>query len=438
MRARWNPFPNFDGGGTNGTFARSGIATVWVIVSLPVVILLFVVVVELANLWLARAELEHALEAGASAGVKTWAELSEDDAHAAPNDETKTNAAREAARAAAAANNVRGQSVQLGLNDDADTDADADHNNASCDGDIILGGADKTTFTFNELADVGCGRSEEVEEEIFVTVELFVQTADTSADSSSFFISLDDTAGEDPFTGSITQIRVNLRNPASDFGIDDGVFDPFSGTGTPGEMNGFGPVLGAGNEVSGVTFDTSQASSGILDINIPAGNFTTDSSSNDLVFGIDTDDVDDPSPFDPRDDGNDFGDPGAASATPGRILFQIAPAGASLSEGFRIESLQPQGPDNMDNSRAVLQGNALNLQGTLTILIIIPDQDFAVLTQKTVPVESFSKSLFGVPIGPFDVSAQAIALSRCRENTLMDPVVLNPEFVHINIVNCTD
>ena len=51
---------------------RRGSATIWLIVTLPVLLILFCFVLNIAQQWLARVELENALEAAALAAVKEW------------------------------------------------------------------------------------------------------------------------------------------------------------------------------------------------------------------------------------------------------------------------------------------------------------------------------------------------------------------------------
>ena len=53
---------------------RSGSATLWMLIWLPCLLALFVALVGVANLWLARVELENAMEAAALAAVKHWGE----------------------------------------------------------------------------------------------------------------------------------------------------------------------------------------------------------------------------------------------------------------------------------------------------------------------------------------------------------------------------
>lgn len=92
-----------------GLFSRRrGSATLWLIICLPCLLTLFCVLVGVANLWLARVELENSLEAAALAAVKHWGETGGG----------STLEAREAGVAYAEANIVRGQGVVIGTNHD--------------------------------------------------------------------------------------------------------------------------------------------------------------------------------------------------------------------------------------------------------------------------------------------------------------------------------
>ena len=53
-------------------FHRRGIATFWIVLWLPVLLVMFCVVVNIGTIWLARVELENSLESTALAAVKEW------------------------------------------------------------------------------------------------------------------------------------------------------------------------------------------------------------------------------------------------------------------------------------------------------------------------------------------------------------------------------
>lgn len=57
---------------------RSGVVTLWLILTLPVLLMLLVFLIEIANVWRARVELENSLEAAALAAVKEWKKGSTD------------------------------------------------------------------------------------------------------------------------------------------------------------------------------------------------------------------------------------------------------------------------------------------------------------------------------------------------------------------------
>jgi hypothetical protein len=85
---------------------RRGSATLWMIIWLPCILTLFCVLVGVANLWLARVELENALEASALAAVKQWGQAGGG----------STDVPRQVGVAYAYSNIVRGNPVIIGKN----------------------------------------------------------------------------------------------------------------------------------------------------------------------------------------------------------------------------------------------------------------------------------------------------------------------------------
>lgn len=136
--------------------SRDGVATLWVILSLPICLTILVTVIEIGSLWSARSELCTALESAALAGVKTWGDGIEAGVSAVP----ATSAARQAAAATFAANTVGGTSWTLDLNDSGTASS---HGNLSCSGEIILGGMlPGSTAVDSGLAPL-CGSGTDVE-----------------------------------------------------------------------------------------------------------------------------------------------------------------------------------------------------------------------------------------------------------------------------------
>jgi len=105
-----------------GAARRAGVVTLWLILVLPVLLMLLIFLIEIANVWRARVELENALEAAALAAVKEWKEGSTD------------GAARAVAITYAAANTVAGESVVITENSGGDPNG-----NASATGNLVFG-----------------------------------------------------------------------------------------------------------------------------------------------------------------------------------------------------------------------------------------------------------------------------------------------------------
>lgn len=103
--------------------ARRGIATVWIIASIPAIFTLLILLTDIGSLWQARTELETALEAAALAAVQEWKATG------------NTNLARTAAQNFAQANTVLGNPVNLTSN----AGGGGVNDNSMCNGDIVLG-----------------------------------------------------------------------------------------------------------------------------------------------------------------------------------------------------------------------------------------------------------------------------------------------------------
>ncbi len=456
--------------------SRSGVAVLWLIAAAPAVLIFLCVMVEVAHIWNARVQLEVALESAALAGVKTWADLTEADnvpgPHDSPGEFSKTSAARDAALAAFAANNIGGTSFTLDRNEQDDGDDDTGYDNLNCpDGELLLGGFPTTgTTDFNVAAAVGCGRSTTSTQNIDLQLDITIDTSpgpgpggDTSTVPNVFNFSW--TSADPQTVGfSLTRVVIDLQWNANGTLMppDNGLFHPLAAgptvlnAGSPGTFNipgmgaaardandaaGNGPILynpgGAAAGDSDVTVATFTFSDPValggggtgyttLTIDVPVGEWTD---SEQLVFGVDTDLVDgDSNPENEDvDNGGDFGESGAASGNDPaqRIAFFIGFNGGA--ESLLDFVLQPTG------SRSRIVGK--NLQLAITISIIIPDEDYGVLAQKTIQINAICNNLFGLPIGPFTISGRSIATARCAgANSVL---VNNPLLVYVTGVNCT-
>jgi hypothetical protein len=102
---------------------RRGISTIWLVLFVPVFIIFLAMLVNIANVWLARVELENSLEAAALAAVKEWADAQGGD----------TYIPRRVAQQYAAVNCVRGKPVKLCNNYDDDANPETNPNqNLTC------------------------------------------------------------------------------------------------------------------------------------------------------------------------------------------------------------------------------------------------------------------------------------------------------------------
>ncbi len=102
---------------------RRGIATVWIIASVPAIFMLLILVTDIGTVWQARMELETAMEAAALAAVQEWKATG------------NTNLARTAAQNFAATNTVLGYPVLIASN----AGGGGTNDNSLCEGDILLG-----------------------------------------------------------------------------------------------------------------------------------------------------------------------------------------------------------------------------------------------------------------------------------------------------------
>lgn len=127
---------------------RHGVVGLWLIVALPVLLLLLILLIEIGNIWLARAELENALETAALAAVKQWG-----DSGGADNSAISSTS-RDVGVTYAAVNTVTGISVAITNNYNS---AAPPNFNASSTGNLIFGAVTTSgipwVFNSNEAVD---------------------------------------------------------------------------------------------------------------------------------------------------------------------------------------------------------------------------------------------------------------------------------------------
>jgi hypothetical protein len=106
----------------------------WVIAAAPALRVLFALVTEVGNIWLARIELSNAVEAAALAGAQAWGDAPAD------NYASRVNA-RNRALDFSQLNWVHGQPPVTALNNNGSGLDNDDNNNQSCAGSVILLGS---------------------------------------------------------------------------------------------------------------------------------------------------------------------------------------------------------------------------------------------------------------------------------------------------------
>jgi Flp pilus assembly protein TadG len=178
---------------------RRGSATLWMVMWLPCLMVLFCVLVGVANLWLARVELENALESAALAAVKQWGDAGGGD----------TLAARQVGIDYAHANAVRRKPV--GINSNYRASGGANQNDqcqvgmAPPTGNLIFGAVDHTdpnNLVFNAGIFPSCGLGT-------VLIDASANGSGNLAQDSAWGISFYKVASS-PATLQITRVVIDL------------------------------------------------------------------------------------------------------------------------------------------------------------------------------------------------------------------------------------
>lgn len=373
---------------------RSGAATIWLILIAPVMMIMVVAVIDLSNQTAARNELEHALESAALAAVETWGKNQ-------PNSAPSRSAARIAGVNFALANNVRGQPLVITSNGGGPPT----NENASCSGNLVLGGMTNSgsLVTFNAGSDPGCGRSSSTTVEFGVDITVTTDPAGSTFNDANAFQFKYNSAN--PAGYNISQIVINLRGNG-----DTDASWHLNTTGVPAvptEATGYGPVNGTltgitSSNISYVPGGSPVSTPSVLTINFLNGDFSV---GDEFHFGADTD-LMGVCMAALQDRGGAFGNGNA----PGMCTEVGAQFTITFSNGTNtvtITSFNPLTRLGPNSSSKIGQ------TGSQTVVVVIPDVDFAVKAQGSVTIPSMWNSLFGVAIGPSHVSATSFARFPC-------------------------
>ncbi len=400
---------------------RRGVATIWLILSLPIFAILLCAVLEVGNAWVARVELENSLEAAALAAAKEWGQ------NAAASGPGWTAGGRSRGMQLAAANTVREQSVtiasnlgtyDLGMNPNENKLCD-DVKGPPVDGNLVFGKIIENTLTgeltFDASEAPSCGAGTIV---VDASGSGNLQTAQNREWGISFHntpltpgtlrvvsVVLDAQAmgGTFVFTG-VPQVSANLLDGLATNAVRD----------TSG--NSQADVFGFANPATQITFSISGG-----------GRYLT------ILFSADG-----------GDDGFAPGDRfrfGAAVIRPpnnidgdgvgGRVGVTVTFSTTAVASGILVDNTDrkndcydPRLIDPVTGTFVVNPSGVADLpcpptagvgsNGQSYVLLSGSGQDFfGVRAQATVRVSSICSNLFGIPVADYCVSAKTIALYTC-------------------------
>ncbi|MBD3672514.1 MAG: hypothetical protein HUJ26_03210 [Planctomycetaceae bacterium] len=450
---RFFEFPN-----PSAASDRRGIATLWLILGFPVFLLLFGVLIEIANLWLARVELKNALDAVSLAAVQHWAET------AAPNNPADTLPARQVGVSYANANDVVG--VPLAL-DDNFLLGGVPNQNASCTGDLVFGAvdiSDITNIVFDADIRPSCSSGGKVRIDVTKSdsgnatiprmLGIFYEDGDPNVYISRVDFTIPDFPGRDNqqpywfgdfgspgqtpvvsiFDGSdnlnlFNNVKTPLNPPSGSETTDVRGMDPsassYPGSGDPQSQsvwnnpNNNGDIWFSFSNLINFRSDRYRT----LSINFSDDTFNPPADPEDettiefVRFGASINNLGPPAldgayAAQNNNEGDNFGYP--PNPVQVSILFRNRLTGEEevCNTVFVDTDLNP-----LDNQAVAFCENAGNAY-------------FGVRAQDTTAVHSIWSDLLGIPLGPYDVSARSDAMYDCRFGS--------PRLVHITTFLCTE
>ena len=381
---------------------RAGFSTLYLIALVPVLGLVLVVITDYATIWLARIELQNALDAAALSAVETWCE--------GPNSSPRRLASRDDARLAFEANTVLG--VPLDFPDAAFENGNgANPGNIECmhdcPGGIVLLGSirnvegdytpdDPPPFVFN--GDVPPDK---------INVRVFIQPGNLFTNTDAYQV---DIFGATSLTISTVVITI-----PPDFGAN-GYFDARPSP---------NPTANPGPDMS---FDTDDdVGSGPAVILGPPATFT-------------------PSVFVPPATGPsiagatfrtitiDYGIGGLPAGTPSRFGLDADFLGNSGVGSNGSDFSSEPGPDALVSvtlsDGTVLSGTFAPFAGGSRFQRRIGVNECAAQVRACIEVPSICSQYLGIGLGPYDVSAKATAWYRCDAPNPREPELIRAtEFV---------
>jgi len=402
--------------------ARRGLSTIWVIAAIPAVMTMFVLVVDIANIWLARIELKNALDAAALSTVKSWGEGS------------STAQARLNGNDAMTTNTVLGSVITLNT-----AEGGCVNGNVSSTGEIVLGSItdNGTTNIFDCAGTPSC---------ISGTAEVVVSVDTTGGDTFSDPTEPDGIARTtfriERFEET-TAIPVGLTLNSITFELsamettplgggtataDDGIFDLRAfGTNDVTRSIGTPPVNSNGDNLIGLNpqsvassflYSPSGTSPRALTVTF-AGGITSSPTTSQFFFGTDTDQV-----------GGDTGGGGGVTAQDFGGEFGTDAGGASGDDPF----VSTGATVRVNISGQTVSGTLVRISAdrsevTFNVNIASGGTGFGVRARKTIQVQSMSPAFYGLGLGPYPVTAESFAQFLCTSGP--------PQLLRVTTVSCT-
>lgn len=438
---------------TNRTASpRRGIATLWLILSLPVFLTLFCFVVDIANIWLARIELKNALDATSLASVQIWGETSN------PSDPSDTLYARSVGVEFAQANLVAGSPLVIGTNF---LMGGVPNQNAFCNladnanlifGSVDLDDPDNIIFDAGLRPSCGAGTvfiealkadsGNDASDRLFA---VFYQDGDPNVviDSISFSLPIAGNASQRPYwdgtNTSAKRPRVSvhpLGDSRNQFNTAPEPFDPGGSNLANFDIRGLNPNPTTVGAVPTYTNEgehqwTNPNPNGDIYFSfadtVPFGtdrfrtftiHFQNDSfeapvnpldpSTHEFVlFGASLNQLNPPAIPGGQNDGDAFGQ--------GAVQVSISFRNTLTNQVTTCNTVFVDDGINDDRSIATCVGSGAS-------------RLFGVRAQASVEVPSMFNQLFGIPVGPYPINAKSDAMYNCQQG--------GPRLVHIDTFLC--
>jgi Flp pilus assembly protein TadG len=369
--------------------SRRGVSTMWTLLLAPAAVIFLCVVVDIANLWLARVELENALEAAALASVKEWGDA---------NGAALTLPARNVGVAYAAANQAGGPGgVSLDNNYLA---ANVPNENASCDGNLVFGAITSTspTVVFNAGVRPSCGLGNVL---IDVTSNASLQA------ENAWGVSFRNTPTT-PANLLISQVIIDLQagsdsDATFDFDTNPPVLSTLttipptpdvSGFASPATQIAFSPSAGSPSQLT-ITFSPGGGDAGFE----PGDRIRFGARAKDLSSG----------------NGNNDGDGVGIEAVQVTIIFTLGGVPQSPQTATLADSTFGNNPSGIADLPTPAPSSAQNNDGQSFVELLGAGNNamFAVRARAAISVSGLCTNLFGTLHGAHGVSAETVAVYDC-------------------------